>query len=1254
MKIKKRQLKLRTALLTVLTVALLASAAAFLGANAAESVSPSDVSKSDVPKGIVTCHISQTDVSPSDDGTAKVTLWRRIAGFFAPLFTSEAPANLGAPAVTMVTGKGVGETLNIEELMGSNLYIDYGNGIAVPYEEGDGVIQGSNIKIYGNVTSLLCNDNNLTSLDVTNAPNLGGLCCNNNPLQRLDVTHNAALGVLACHNNQLTELDVSNNTQLTDLDCGNNQLTELVVTHNTALTSLRCNSNQLTELDVSHNTALLGLYCDDNRLTALNVENNTGLHWLHCNINQLTELDVSHNTELFWLYCGDNQLTGLNVENNTALFGLSCYDNRLTALNVSNKTALIELDCDNNQLTTLNVSNNTAMKELRCESNQMTTLNVAGMPDLKELQCSGNRLTALDVTSNPALVVLQCSGNQLTSLDVTHNAALEKLLCNDNQLATIDVSNNPSLTYLGCYDNQMKFSTLPVPGVGRTDNGWYGYAPQEPVTIPSFIEVGGTVNLSSEYSINGTVTQYVWYDGEDNAVTPTQSEGGVFTFGEEFEGQTLYCVMSNALFSDFVESEEEVNGEQIYCDQLTTNVTVGEVSPTLGDPAITMTTSKGEGETLNIEELSGSNLYIDYGNGIAVPYEEGDGVIKGSNIKIYGDVAWIWCNDNQLTALDVSNAPNLGGLYCGNNALQALDLSGNTALTYLDCRSNQLTSLNVSTNTALTELLCEENQLTSLDVSTNTALTYLQCNDNQLTTLEVSTNTALTELWCGENQLTALDVSGCTNLKNLSCEVNRLTSLDVSNNTALVDLFCFSNPLGKLNVKSNLDLEELGCEETQLITLDVSKNTKLVYLDCANNQLSTLDVSKNTKLEQLFCDNNQLTALDVSNNTALRSLCCERNQLTSLDLSHNPDVQALHCRMNRLPFATIYSADPENKDWAFYAPQTHVIPSTVKAGESLDLSSEYSVDGTVTQFIWYDSEGNTIVPATSDGGVFTFGDDAVGKTLICKMTNTRLPDFGAEADVAVGWDEETAEIIYEKRDTRLITTQVTVQAATATPGDDTSSKPDNSTPSNTSDDADDEVRIYEYFPLELDQLEGIDEFEEVKCHDDTTFTVDGRWVIPSNVRLVVGNIQTNKKKTVLDAIKRYNAAFDTESTDMALYDISLLDKKDAHVKVQNGRVWICLKYPDNLARQSEDYTFHIYHQKENGTVEEVPIICKPDGIWFGAKEFSPYVLYWYVPSSGSANTGESSVLIWVMAGLCVLSLAAAGAVVYRKRKNTAE
>lgn len=67
--------------------------------------------------------------------------------------------------------------------------------------------------------------------------------------------------------------------------------------------------------------------------------------------------------------------------------------------------------------------------------------------------------------------------------------------------------------------------------------------------------------------------------------------------------------------------------------------------------------------------------------------------------------------------------------YCGMHCARTTK-SNNTALTYLYCDENQLTSLDVSKSTALTELLCQRNLLTGLDITNNTALTSLPCSGN--------------------------------------------------------------------------------------------------------------------------------------------------------------------------------------------------------------------------------------------------------------------------------------------------------------------------------------------------------------------------------------------------------------------------------------------------------------------------------------------------------------------------------------------
>lgn len=114
-----------------------------------------------------------------------------------------------------------------------------------------------------------------------------------------------ALNYLVCNENQLTTLDVSKNTYLDFLQCSNNQLISLDVSKNTALTRLYCGKNQLTSLDVSKNCALTDLYCSYNQLTSLDLSKNVALTYLNCWENQLT-LDLSKNPLLKKVIFDDN------------------------------------------------------------------------------------------------------------------------------------------------------------------------------------------------------------------------------------------------------------------------------------------------------------------------------------------------------------------------------------------------------------------------------------------------------------------------------------------------------------------------------------------------------------------------------------------------------------------------------------------------------------------------------------------------------------------------------------------------------------------------------------------------------------------------------------------------------------------------------------------------------------------------------------------------------------------------------------
>jgi len=97
-------------------------------------------------------------------------------------------------------------------------------------------------------------------------------------------------------------------------------------------------------------------------------------------------------------------------------------------------------------------------------------------------------------------------------------------------------------------------------------------------------------------------------------------------------------------------------------------------------------------------------------------------------------------------------------------------VSGCTALTGLNCEDNRLTALDVSKNTALQWLVCDSNRLTALDVSKNTVLEGLYCYSNQLqfSTLRLPSH-SLSYLSFGSQQAMPISIAP-DNIVNLSSE----------------------------------------------------------------------------------------------------------------------------------------------------------------------------------------------------------------------------------------------------------------------------------------------------------------------------------------------------------------------------------------------------------------------------------------------------------------------------------------------------
>ena len=95
-------------------------------------------------------------------------------------------------------------------------------------------------------------------------------------------------------------------------------------------------------------------------------------------------------------------------------------------------------------------------------------------------------------------------------------------------------------------------------------------------------------------------------------------------------------------------------------------------------------------------------------------------------LKYFSKLTDLFCSDNNLTELDVSENPELKRLICYNNSLTSLNLNKNTKLESLNCNKNKLTVLDLRENKSLSWLRCNNNCLTSLDLRNNPQIGDLQ------------------------------------------------------------------------------------------------------------------------------------------------------------------------------------------------------------------------------------------------------------------------------------------------------------------------------------------------------------------------------------------------------------------------------------------------------------------------------------------------------------------------------------------------
>jgi len=313
-----------------------------------------------------------------------------------------------------------------------------------------------------------------------------------------------------------------------------------------------------------------------------------------------------------------------------------------------------------------------------------------------------------------------------------------------------------------------------------------------------------------------------------------------------------------------------------------------------------------------------------------------EGISDLTGIRYFTALEQLFCNENNLTSLDVSYLKNLVELNCSDNLLTELNIWGCTNLYYLYAHHNRLESLDLDPNARYETLQVQYNNFTDeadIKLNGNTLehiidyafhpqnsvqpvsvnevnfpdpvfrktleryagsdgvlspdefvwITSLDFSNSQLEDLTgIHHFFNLEELYANACYLTELPELP-DSIKRLQANYNYLTKLPALPDN-LEFLMCIENRLTSLPALPE-GLKELHCYNNELAKLPALPYG-LEYLACSNNQLTNLPLLPDT-IDELLCSYNQLEQLPALP-VALRNLWCNNNKLTALP--HLPEA----------------------------------------------------------------------------------------------------------------------------------------------------------------------------------------------------------------------------------------------------------------------------------------------------------------------------------------------------------------------------
>ena len=739
------------------------------------------------------------------------------------------------------------------------------------------------------LTSLDLSYNNIQNSPATNptlslencGKTLEWLTLNNNTgLQCLDVQYQTALKYLTLNDcpdlaSIFICLPESSQATLTSINLSNCSLSNFYPVSLPSLRTLNLSGNRLMTMGTD-NPFVLGDYPE---LTSLSLSNN----------KNVDVLDVTKCTKLEDLFINGCSFELIDVSQAPALRTLNVADNKIRSLDLGNNTSISTLNISGNPMTVLDVSKLPSISSLNISNTQISRVDLMEAFFLKSFNASNTLLEFVDFNGLQAnrvdrIDLRNCPNFTPESMNYTlRTVPVAKTSYGEQPNLLIEGSNGEHADT--SYPTSSDFQWIcDVQGDGTATNSPVA------VTLEGATDTGEnkTGSLEHLYSHFGM--------GLDYDLDVMQTDGGKFILCQWQAPyfQTIQSVNETALkgVPMYVYSYPEegkrfksvtVNGKEIFSPWfIVSEPSTIKVNYTSEMASVSFDVKQGQEMSMLVNTVtSGSSVWVDWGTGARTEYtgqnaylsgsdrltgSRIDGTTAGTRVTVYGDLAGVdvsgfgeygvamglW--DNQIQAMDLSNAPDLKFFSGYWNPIKTIDLSQNTALEVLNLSYTSLKTIDLSHNPniimleAYSDSFGDEEDgialLDAIDVSNMPYLQYLDVKGNNLTSLDVTNNKYLKWLYAQNNKLTSIDLSKNTDLVDISVSRNQIPSIDLSHNNALTGLAIDGNLLTSLDLSQNLELADLSVSGNDIHSLDLSKNAQLQFIYINGNGMTAPELNE--------------------------------------------------------------------------------------------------------------------------------------------------------------------------------------------------------------------------------------------------------------------------------------------------------------------------------------------------------------------------------------------------------------------------